>query len=114
MTFSMTCSQAVQMLCAVATDATWETEPTHYLMSAAGAHDTDVAIWQAMTAGNLPPLPEGVVWGVNGVISAEDAMAASDGSVFHVYSAAGEIEPVDHAAAVLATEGLKFVPFPPD
>lgn len=100
-------------LCAPSPAPTWETSPTHWLMSAAGATDVDVAIWQAMTEGNLPPLPEGVVWGVNGVISAEDAMAATDGSVFHVYSAAGDIEPVDHAAAVLTTEGLVYVPEPP-
>jgi len=37
-------------------------------------------------------------------------MAASDGSVFHVYSAAGDIEPVDHVAAVLASEGLQYAP----
>lgn len=100
-------------LCAINPSATWETPPTHWLMSAAAATDTDVATWQAMTEGNLPPLPTGVVWGVDGAISAASAMAASDGSVFHVYSAAGDIEPVDHAAAVLITENLQFVPEPP-
>jgi len=97
-------------LCAPTPTPTWQTAPTHWLMSAAGATDTDVATWQAMTAGNLPPLPEGVVWGADGVISAADAMAATDGAVFHVYSAAGDIEPTEHAAAVLQSEGLVFVP----
>ena len=82
-------------------------------MSHAGSTDSQVAIWQAMTQGNLPPLPDGTVWGEEGVISAADAMAASDGAVFHVYSAAGEIEPTDHVAAVLATEGLQYVPDEP-
>jgi hypothetical protein len=40
-------------------------------------------------------------------------MAASDGAVFHVYSAAGQIEPVDPVAAVLQSEGLQYVPDPP-
>lgn len=99
--------------CAIDPNATHETPPTHWLTSAAAATDSDVAMLQAMTEGNLPALPEGVVWGEDGVISAADAMAASDGSVFHVYSAAGDIEPADHAAAVLASEGLQFVPSMP-
>lgn len=72
-------------LCATGV-ATYETPATHYLMSHAGATDSQVAIWQAMTEGNLPPLPDGVVWGEDGVIS---------------------------AAAVLATEGLQYVPDEP-
>lgn len=99
--------------CAINPSATPSTPSTHWLTSAAAATDSDVAMLQAMTGGNLPALPEGVVWGEDGVISAADAMAASDGSVFHVYSAAGDIEPVDHAAAVLASEGLQFVPDAP-
>lgn len=100
-------------LCAIDPGATPSTPATHWLMSHAAATDTQVAIWQGMTEGNLPPLPDGVVWGEDGVISAADAMAATDGAVFHVYSAAGVIEPVDHVAAVLATEGLQYVPDEP-
>ena len=99
--------------CAIDAGATWGTTPTHYLTSAAAATDTDVAMLQAMTQGDLPDLPDGVVWGENGIISAAAAMACSDASVFHVYSAAGDIEPVDHAAAVLASEGLQYVPDAP-
>jgi hypothetical protein len=93
--------------------ATWETTPTHYAMSDAGGDAEELAILQAMTLGDLPPVPEGTVWGQSGVISAANAMACSDGSVFHVYSAAGDIEPVDHVAAVLASEGLKKRPEAP-
>ena len=96
-------------LCAAGA-ATPSTPATHYLMSLAGGDGMELAILQAMTQGDLPPVPEGVIWGQGGVISAADAMAACDGSVFHVYSAAGEIEPVDHCAAVLASEGLQYVP----
>ncbi len=98
--------------CAIDPAATSETPPTHWLTSAAGATSSDVAMLQAMTNGDLPILPMGVVWGENDVISAAEAMAACNGSVFHVYSAAGEIEPVDHVAAVLASKGLQYVPYP--
>lgn len=99
-------------LCAKNPSATSSTPATHWLCSAAAATDSDVAMLQAMTNGDLPILPPGAVWGEDGVISAADAMAASSGAVFHVYSAAGEIEPVDHVAAVLAAEGLQYVPDP--
>lgn len=98
-------------LCAVGS-ATPATPPTHWLMSNAVGDEPELATLQAMTGGNLPDLPDGAVWGAEGVISAADAMAATDGSVFHVYSAAGEIEPVDHVVAVLAAEGLQYVPDP--
>lgn len=100
-------------VCAIDPGATFETAATHWLTSHAGASDTDVAMLQAMTNGDLPILPEGVVWGEDGVISAAGAMAASDGTVFQVYSAAGDVEPVDHVAAVLASRGLQYVPEPP-
>ena len=100
-------------LCAVDPGATYETPATHRLMSDAAGDGTELAILQAMTQGDLPPLPEGVVWGEDGVISAADAMAACHGSVMQVYSCAGDVEPVDHVAAVLASRGLQFVPDPP-
>lgn len=100
-------------LCAINPGATWETPPTHWLMSNAAGNAEELAVLMAMTGGDLPEPSPGAVWGVEGVISAADAMAASNGSVFHVYSAAGEIEPVDHVAAVLASEGLQYVPDPP-
>lgn len=100
-------------LCAIDAGATWETAPTHWLMSNAAGDQAELDILTAMTGGDLPDLPDGVVWGENDVISAADAMAACDGAVFHVYSAAGDIEPVDHVVAVLASESLQYVPDPP-
>ena len=97
-------------LCAIDPNATTSTPPTHYMFSYAGTNATELSILQAMTAGDLPPVPDGTVWGENGVISAADAMAACDGSVFHVYSCAGDVEPVDHVAAVLESKGLQLVP----
>lgn len=99
-------------VCAASPSATPSTPPTHWLCSNASASDADVAMINAMTEGNLPALPMGTVWGEDGVISAADAMAASDGAVFQVYSAAGDIEPVDHVAAVLLSRGLQYVPDP--
>ena len=87
------------------------TPPTHWLMSMANGDAAELAVLQAMTQGDLPEPAPGNVWGVDGIISAADAMAACDGSMFHVYSCAGDVEPVDHCAAVLTAEGLQYVPF---
>lgn len=99
-------------LCAIDPNATPETAPTHWLCSDAGGNGTELAILQAMTEGDLPPIPEGTVWGEGGVISAADAMSACDGAVFQVYSCAGDVEPVDHCASILAGRGLQYVPEP--
>lgn len=103
----------IRKVCAIDPLATPETPPTHWLSSNAAGSQDELNILTAMTEGDLPDLPDGVVWGEEGVISAADAMEASDGSVFQVYSAAGDIEPVDHVAAVLASRGLQYVPEPP-
>lgn len=103
----------MRKVCVASPSATPSTPPTHWLSSNASASDADVGMINAMTEGNLPPLPDGTVWGEDGVISAADAMAASDGAVLQVYSAAGEIEPVDHVAAVLLSRGLQYVPDEP-
>lgn len=100
-------------VCAIDPEATDATPPTHWLMSMANGNAEELAILQAMTEGDLPPLPEYVVWGEDGVISAQAAMAATDGAVFQVYSCAGDVEPVDHVAAVLASRSLQYVPDPP-
>lgn len=100
-------------VCAIDPEATYETAPTHWLMSLANGDAAELAILQAMTGGDLPDLPEGVVWGEDGVISAAAAIAATDGAVFQVYSCAGDVEPVDHVAAVLSSRSLQYVPDPP-
>lgn len=100
----------MRKLCAIDPEATWETPATHYVMSDVAATDVEVDTCNQMTAGNLPPLPEGTVWGEDGVISASAAMAATDGSVLVVSSMAGDVEPLVHVAAVLQTLGLQFVP----
>lgn len=103
----------IRKLCAASPSATPSTPATHWLSSNAAGSQEELNILTAMTEGNLPPVPDGVIWGEDGVISEAAAIAATDGSVFQVYSAAGDIEPVDHVAAVLASRGLQYVPDPP-
>jgi hypothetical protein len=100
-------------LCAVDAGATYETPPTHWLMSNAAGNQAELDTLTAMTEGDLPAVPTGTVWGESGIISAADAMAACDGSVFQVYSCAGDVEPADHVAAVLSSRSLQYVPDPP-
>lgn len=100
-------------LCAINPGATYETAPTHWLASNAAGDQAELNVLTAMTEGDLPEPSLGNVWGENGVISAADAMTATDGSVFQVYSAAGDVEPSDHVVALLASRTLQYVPEPP-
>ena len=93
-------------------EATPISTPTRYMAQDMSATDSDVAIWQAMCDGDLPPLPEGVVWGVNGIIAAEDAMAALTGHLV-VISGAGLDTPEKvqaFLAGALAGQSLKLRP----
>jgi len=83
-------------------------EATHYCMFDTSASDSDVAEWQAMTEGNLPAISG--TWGADGVIEAADAQAATAGAVMQVYSAAGDVVPLDFVNSVIAGRGLSFVP----
>lgn len=103
----------IRKCCAIDSLATPQTPPTHYLESQAGADPALVAVWQDMPNGNLPPVTDGGVWGVSGVISAEAAMFATNGTNLHVYTVSGDIAPQAHADAILAFEGLQFVPDEP-
>lgn len=99
-------------LCGIDPNATISTPPTHWLMSDAGSTQDELNMLTAMTQGDLPLVPQGTVWGENGVISASEAMAATDGTVLQVYSAAGDVDPEAHAAAILAGRGLQLAPTP--
>ncbi len=100
-------------LCAIGPGVTWQTSATEYLSSDASATDADIAIWQGFADQNLPPLPEGVVWGESGVISAADALAAISGANLQVYSVSGDVEPADHIAGILLGRGKQYVPEEP-
>lgn len=90
--------------------ATTSSTVTHYLFADSSTSVEDVAIIQAMANGDLPPLQTGYSWGVDGVIAAADALAAIDGDSMQCYSASGNVTPLDHCNAILASRGLSWVP----
>jgi microcystin degradation protein MlrC len=83
---------------------------THYLFADSSTSVEDVQIIQGFANGDLPPLQPGAAWGVDGAIEAADALAAIDGDSLQCYSASGNVTPVDHVSAILASRGLSFVP----
>lgn len=92
---------------------TWETPPTHRYMSDQGVTEGFAAILHGFANGDLPPLPEGTVWGVDGVISAEDALAAITAENFAFASFNEAFTPGEQVAAALDALGLTVVPDPP-
>jgi hypothetical protein len=80
---------------------------THWLMADSSAQDTDVATWQAFASGVLP---SGITWGQNGVIAQASAIAAVSASNLQVYSASGNVVPLDHCNSIMAGRGLSWVP----
>jgi len=92
---------------------TWETTPTHRYMSDQGVTGEFAAILLGFANGDLPPLPEGVVWGVDGIISAEDALAAITAENFAFASFNEAFTPGEQVAAALSALGLSRVPDPP-
>lgn len=81
---------------------------THYLMADSSTSVEDVQIIQGFANGDLPPI-DGAS-GVDGVVGASDALAAIDGDSLQCYSASGNVTPLDHVNAILASRSLKFVP----
>lgn len=92
---------------------TWETAPTHRYMSDQGVTGEFAAILLGFANGDLPPLPDGVVWGVGGIISAEDALAAITADNFAFASFNEAFTPGEQVAAALDALGLTIVPDPP-
>jgi hypothetical protein len=81
---------------------------THYLMADSSTSVEDVQVIQGFANGDLPPISG--AWGVDGVIAAVDALTAVNGINLQCYSASGNVTPLDHANAILASRGLSFVP----
>jgi len=94
------------------TDAvpTMSSTVTHYLFADSSSSVEDVQVIQGFANGDLPPIMD--TWGVDGVISAADALAAIDGDSLQCYSASGSVTPLDHCNAILDSRGLKWVPDP--
>lgn len=95
-------------LCADEPGVTSETPATHYLMADSSSEESDVHAWQAMANGDLPAISG--IWGEDGVIDAASAQAAVSGTNLQVYSASGDVTPVDHMNGILASRGLMLVP----
>lgn len=91
---------------------TWDATPTHYFMSDQGVTPEFQAQLLGFANGDLPPLPEGVVWGEDGVISAADALAAIASPNFSFASFSGAFTPGEQVQAALDALGLHVIPFP--
>jgi hypothetical protein len=97
-------------------NATHETEPTHWLALDMDATTERAVTWLGITQGNLPA-PNGV-WGEDGVISAQDAMAACMNGNVHVHSWGGgdsnnTTERDQWKAGILTGRNLKLRPDEP-
>ena len=92
-------------------DPTPSATPTHYFMSDQGVTPEFQAQLLGFSNGDLPPLPEGVVWGENGVISAGDALAAITASNFAFASFNDGFTPGEQVASALSALGLHIIPF---
>ena len=92
---------------------TWETAPTHKYMSDQGVTGEFATILLGFANGDLPPLPDGVVWGEDGVISAANALAAITAENFAFASFNEAFTPGEQVAAALDALGLNIVPDEP-
>ena len=90
----------------------WDATPTHFFMSDQGVTPEFQAQLLGFANGDLPPLPEGVVWGEDGVISAADALAAIASPNFSFASFSGAFTPGEQVQAALDALGLHVIPFP--
>jgi hypothetical protein len=81
---------------------------THYLTADSSTSVEDVQIIQGFANGDLPPIMG--AWGEGGIVGAAAALAAIDGDSLQCYSASGDVIPLDHCNAILASRGLKWVP----
>lgn len=107
-----TCS--VPLVAADDETATYETPATHWFGQDMSATDDLAITWLAMTEGDLPQING--VWGEDGVISAQDAMAACGSGNLQVYSAGGLVEgnaAIEWRNAILAGRNLKLRPDEP-
>ncbi|MGN6487251.1 MAG: hypothetical protein ACTHLT_05440 [Devosia sp.] len=96
-------------------DPEWtETLVTHFFMSDQGVTEEFVTVLLGFPNGDLPTLPEGKDWGVDGVISADDALTAINGANFKVFVSSGDVSPAAQVAAAVGAEGLYVIPFNPD
>ncbi|MCW1934519.1 hypothetical protein [Pararhodobacter zhoushanensis] len=94
-------------VCAKDPSATFETPPTHRLMQDMSATSELEAMWRLMAAGDAMPQ---VNWGDTPGITEGSAIAAAQS--MSVFSVAGPMQTAWNAEAILAGQGLQFVPDP--
>lgn len=82
----------------------WDASTHVYMSNQAASFEFQADLIAYASGGDLPPLPEGVVWGADGVISAADAMAAAPHLA--VASFSSDWLPDDQVAATLGAAGL--------
>lgn len=87
---------------------TSESTVTHYMTADSSTSVEDVQIIQGFASGDLPPILG--VWGEDVAITEEAAIIAVNGTNLQCYSASGDVVPLDHANAILASRDLRFVP----
>lgn len=90
----------------------WNATPTHWYMSDQGVTPEFQAQLLGFSNGDLPPLPEGVVWGVDGVISASDALAAITAENFAFAAFNDAFTPGEQVGAALSALSLYPIPDP--
>lgn len=97
-------------------EVTWETAATHKYMSDQAVSAEFAMILHGFANGDLPPLPDGVVWGVAGAISAEDALDAisSENFAFASFNESFTAGQQVHAALEAMTPPLVLVPDNPE
>lgn len=91
----------------------WNGTATHFFMSDQGAPQWLADAFLAFGNNDLPQLPDGTVWGENGVISAADALQAINPSNFYFAQFVG-YEPAQQLQAALAAKGLHKFPQNPN
>ena len=91
----------------------YDTTVTHRYMSDQGVSVEFSNILHGFANGDLPPLPEGVVWGVDGIISAEDALEAIGADNFAYASFNEAYTPGQQVVAALSALNLVKIADPP-
>ena len=87
----------------------WDAEPTHFYMSSQGETNEFQAHLLALP-NDLPPLPNGVTWGTNGVIASLAAQAAFAPGNFAFGSFNDGFTPGEQVRAALDALGLHIIP----
>lgn len=98
-----------------AVSGAWPYEPTHYGGFDDSTEKPMADLWQAISNGDLPAdLPDGKEWGVGGVISYADALAAvTPAGKFVVCQCSASVDPAPSFWGFASGNGIYKYPDPP-